>query len=561
MTDDVLLSVESLSVALPEGADRDFAVENLSLAVRRNEIVCLVGESGSGKSMAAHALLGLLPPNVTVASGAIRFKGNDITAADETTMRGLRGGAISMIFQEPLSALNPLARVGDQIAEAVLTHARPKPERSALDARVLELISAVGLPEPSTLTRSYPFQLSGGQRQRIMIAMAMANNPALLLADEPTTALDVTTQQQILTLIRELQVERGMGVLFITHDFGVVADIADRVVVMRNGRVVEQGTVDEVLRTPKDEYTKALIAAVPGTRPPATVRRMLGVEPLLSAKGVNKTFVTRQGLFHPARRVSALRDVALTLRARETVAVVGESGSGKSTLGRVIMRLIEPDAGTVDFDGVNFLGLRGFQLRAMRRKVQIVFQDPFAALDPRQKVGDAIARGPMAYGTSASEAMADARRLLARVGLKDSAAERYPHEFSGGQRQRICIARALALKPMVLVADEAVSALDVSVQSHILALLAELREEMNLAMIFITHDLRVAAEIADRIVVMQRGKIVEQGETQSVFRAPQHAYTRALLDAIPGRNMFAGPGGGAPAKVMTSLVDFSEGTR
>ncbi|MGY3622717.1 ABC transporter ATP-binding protein [Bradyrhizobium sp. USDA 10063] len=541
MTDEPLLAIENLSVALPKGGDRQFAVENVSLAVRRNEIVCLVGESGSGKSITAHAVLRLLPPGLEVATGAIRFKDMDLARADEGAMRALRGGPISMIFQEPLSALNPLTRVGQQIAEAINTHAGAKLSRSEVDARVIELIAAVGLPDPPALARSYPFQLSGGQRQRIMIAIAMANEPALLLADEPTTALDVTTQKQILGLVRRLQTERGMGVLFITHDFGVVADIADRVVVMRNGCVVEQGTVDEVLRAPKNDYTKALIAAVPGGRPAAMRSHALGSDPLLEARGLNKMFTSRQGAFKPMRRVSAVQDVALTLRPRETVAVVGESGSGKSTLARMIMRLIEPDTGTIDFDGVDFLKLKGVQLRAIRRKVQIVFQDPFAALDPRQKVGEAIARGPMTYGTPPIEAIAEAKRLLARVGLKESAYERYPHEFSGGQRQRICIARAIALKPLVLVADEAVSALDVSVQQHILELLAELREEMNLAMLFITHDLRVASEIADRIVVMRRGEIVEQGETQSVFGAPQHAYTRELLEAIPGRSLFGRP--------------------
>lgn len=556
MTDESLLAIENLSVRLPQGGDRQFAVENVSLAVRRNEIVCLVGESGSGKSITAHAILQLLPDGLKVSAGAIRFKDTNLATADETTMRALRGGPVSMIFQEPLSALNPLTRVGRQIAEAIVTHAGPGYSSAEVDERVIALIAAVGLPDPPVLARGFPFQLSGGQRQRIMIAIAMANEPQLLLADEPTTALDVTTQKQILGLIRQLQTERGMGVLFITHDFGVVADIADRVVVMRNGHVVEQGTVDDVLRNPQNDYTKALIAAVPGTRPAAKQNRTLGSGSLLNACGLSKDFVSRQGAFRPVRRVSAVRDVTLTLRPRETVAVVGESGSGKSTLARMVMRLIEPDAGTIDFDGGDFLTLKGAQLRAMRRKVQIVFQDPFAALDPRQQVGEAVARGPITYGMAPKEAVAEAKRLLARVGLMESAYERYPHEFSGGQRQRICIARAIALKPLLLVADEAVSALDVSVQLHILELLAELRDEMNLAMLFITHDLRVASEIADRIVVMRRGEIVEQGEPQAVFGAPQHPYTQELIEAIPGRSLF-----GRPHEAPSINVDFAQVAR
>ncbi|SDA12607.1 peptide/nickel transport system ATP-binding protein [Methylobacterium sp. UNC378MF] len=546
-----VLSITDLSVSLPAGADRAQAVSGVSLTVAANEIVCLVGESGSGKSMIAHTILGLLPPGVAVAGGAVTLCGRDVAAASEAELRAIRGRDAAMIFQEPLSALNPLKRAGEQIAEAIRVQA-PATPRAVVAARVGALIEAVGLPDPARIRDSFPFALSGGQRQRVMIAIAMANNPALLVADEPTTALDVTTQAQILALIRRLQGERRMGVLLITHDFGVVAEVADRVVVMRDGRVVEQGSAEAVLTAPRDPYTRALVAAVPhaGRRPARAAPAAR--PPLLEIETLSKTFTLRQGWFRPPRQVVAADALSLTLAPGETVAVVGESGSGKSTLGQMILRLAEPDSGRIIFDGQDLLALRGEALRAERRRIQIVFQDPFAALNPRQRVGDAIARGPMAYGAPKDRAMAEARALLDRVGLKAGAADRFPHEFSGGQRQRICIARALALKPRILVADEAVSALDVSVQARVLDLLAELRAEYNLAMLFITHDLRIAARIADRVAVMQRGRIVEAGPAETLFAAPAHAYTRGLIAAIPGRRLFGGLGEAPVPEALTA---------
>jgi peptide/nickel transport system ATP-binding protein len=548
MMDSPLLSIENLSVALPPGGDRRFAVEDLSLTVKPDEIVCLVGESGSGKSMTAHAVLGLLSPAVKIASGRILFRGTDLATLDQRALRRVRGGDIAMVFQEPLSALNPLHRVGRQITESLEIHGTGRLSRAEARARAEALLADVGLPDPPTLARSYPFQLSGGQRQRVMIAMALANDPALLLADEPTTALDVTTQRQVLDLIRRIQAERRMGVLFITHDFGVVADLADRVVVMREGRIVEQGGGRAVLRSPTHPYTRTLIEAVPGRRLAAAKSGPSSSSdgPLLVVDGLRKTFVTRQGLFRPPRRVDAVADVSFDVRAGETIAVVGESGSGKSTVGRILLRLADPDGGSIRFEGEEVGTLRGAALRRYRRKVQIVFQDPFASLNPRQTIGDAIARGPMAFGATRSEAEETARRLLGRVGLDPAAVRRFPHEFSGGQRQRIAIARALALEPRMLVADEAVSALDVSVQAQVLALLAELKREFGLTMLFITHDLRVAAEIADNVVVMRRGRIVERGTPATLFSAPADPYTRELIEAVPGRDLFAS-GASAPA--------------
>ncbi len=535
--EDTVLSVEGMSIALPEGGDRPYAVEDVSFTIGRNQVVCLVGESGSGKSMIAHAILSLLPKGVTVAGGAVKVGGRDVTRLTGRELRRLRGGDAAMIFQEPLSSLNPLKRVGRQIEETILVHQNPAPSAPEVAARVQELLTQVGLPNPPVLANSYPFELSGGQRQRVMIAMAMANRPALLVADEPTTALDVTTQRQILHLIDDLRRERGMGVLMITHDFGVVADIADHVVVMQHGRVVEQGPVEDILRNPQADYTRQLIDAVPQANVAGAQDRRQA-PPQLVVEGLRKTFLVKRGWLQPPRQVVAADGVSLTLHEGETLAVVGESGSGKSTLGRMIMRLTEPDGGAIRLNGQDLRQLKGEALRQARRGLQIIFQDPFASLDPRQKVGDAIARGPMAYGTPRAQAMDQARALLARVGLTKTAADRYPHEFSGGQRQRICIARALALSPKVLIADEAVSALDVSIQAQVLELLAELRREMQLAMIFITHDLRIAAEIADRVIVMQKGRIVEEGPTRALFENPREAYTRELLNAIPGRRFF-----------------------
>ncbi len=532
MTAPPAVSIKNLRIALPNGAERPFAVDGVSLDLSPGKIVCVVGESGSGKSMCAHALMGLLPDTVSVTSGEIKFEGRDLLKLDDDNWRDLRGRRLAMIFQEPMTALNPLMRIGDQMAEMFEAHGLLTPRERR--AKALSLAREVGLPDPERIVRAYPHQLSGGQRQRAMIAMALALEPAVLVADEPTTALDVTTQAQILKLIRNLQRNRNMAVMFITHDFGVVADIADQVVVLRHGKVVEEGPASSVFNNPQHDYTKALLAAVPSMHPP-TRAPLDGQARAVEVIGLDKTYVTSGGWFREDRRVDAARAVHFNILKGETLGLVGESGSGKSSVARLVMRLIEADRGTVRIGDTDLTQLSGSALRAERHRIQMIFQDPFASLNPRRKIGHIIADGPIAAGTDPKVAFDRARDLLKMVGLDAGALERYPHEFSGGQRQRIGIARALALEPEIIVADEAVSALDVSVQAQVLRLLEDLKVRLGLSMLFITHDLRVAAQICDRIAVMQRGSIVELKPTAQLFAAPEHPYTRELLAAVPGQ--------------------------
>ncbi|MBO1074169.1 ABC transporter ATP-binding protein [Roseomonas marmotae] len=527
-----LLSIEGLTVALPKGGDRPHALRDVSLVLEPNEILCVVGESGSGKSMTAGAVMGLLPEGVQAEAGRILFEGRDLLTIPEPEMRKLRGARIGMVFQEPMTALNPLRTIGSQIGEMFRVHTRLS--NAERNTRVLALLEQVRIPDPAAAARAFPHELSGGQRQRAMIAMALALEPKLLICDEPTTALDVTTQAQILELIRDLQRRTGTAVLFITHDFGVVADIADRVAVMRHGEVVEQGPAGDILNHPRHPYTRALVAAVPPLAPPPASILAEG-EPVLEIRHLSKTY-RKSGFLSRNRRVThAVRDVTLSLPRGGTLGIVGESGSGKSTLARCLVRLLDPEEGSIRIDGQDRLALSRADLRRDARRIQMVFQDPYASLNPRRKVGELVAQGPMIHGTPRAEAMARARELFELVGLDPAGLDRFPHEFSGGQRQRIGLARALAMRPEVLVADEPVSALDVSVQAQVLKLLAGLRQRLGLSMVFITHDLRVAAQLCDHIAVMRQGEVVEEGVTAEIFANPRHEYTRALFAAVPGK--------------------------
>jgi peptide/nickel transport system ATP-binding protein len=527
-----VLEVRNLSVALPIGADRVHAVEKVSFTVNPGEIVCLVGESGSGKSVIAFTVMGLLAKALKPVSGEILLEGENVLAASETRLRELRCTRMSMIFQEPMTALNPVMTCGLQIDEVLETHT--KLDAAQRKAKIIAILTRVKLPEPERVYASYPHQLSGGQRQRIMIAMALVLDPVLLIADEPTTALDVTTQAEILKLIAELQDGQGTGVLFITHDFGVVAEIAHRVAVLRWGELVEMGPTEQILSRPQQPYTKMLISSVPSIHPVHRGVRKDGITVLRTEK-LGKTY-SGNAFFQKARVVKAAVDVDLDIRRGETLGIVGESGSGKSTVARCIARLIDPTEGKVFLGDTEIATMSAGKLRPHRRRVQIVFQDPYRSMNPRITIGDSIIEGPMNFGLKRDEALARARKLMETVRLDPNSLDRYPHQFSGGQRQRICIARALAMEPELLIADEAVSALDVSVQKQVLELLDEIRQRLNLAVLFITHDLRVAAQICDYVAVMSKGRVVEYGSAEQVFGAPRDDYTKALFAAAPGRN-------------------------
>ncbi|MFT8674418.1 MAG: ABC transporter ATP-binding protein [Acetobacter sp.] len=526
MKDVPVLTVHNLSVALPAGSGRKYAVRNLNMSVTRGEIVCVVGESGSGKSVLSEAIMGALPPQLPVSAGQILFQGRNIVEMDEENLRAMRGNTIAMIFQEPMSALNPSICIGQQIIEVLSIH-RPEMTTEQKKARVLKLLNDVNLPDPEGIGARLPHELSGGQCQRVVIAMALALDPVLLIADEPTTALDATTQAQILNLICELRDHHNHAIIFITHDLGVVADIADRVVVMKSGQIIEQGGADDVLYNPREAYTRGLLDALPQGKVPEQMPPPAQHYPAISVRKLSKYY----------GHYKALDSISFDLQPGQSLVVVGESGSGKSTLARCLMRLIEPDDGQIVVDGLDFAQLGGMELRRSRRLVQMVFQDPYGALNPHRTVRQTLVRAGQLADLSRIEAQKQAVSLLEMVGLGQDALDRRANAFSGGQRQRIGIARALALRPRILIADESVAALDASMQQQVLKILARLRREQDMTIIFITHDLRVALEIADNVAVMRHGQIVEYGKATSVLTAPAHDYTRILLAARPGQKL------------------------
>jgi len=524
-----LLDVRDLSVAFHQPSGTTVAVDRISFEIKRGECVALVGESGSGKSVSALSILKLLPyPTASHPTGSIHFKGHELLNMSEREIRGIRGNDISIIFQEPMTSLNPLHTIESQIGEILQLHSGVR--GAIARARTLELLTQVGIPDPETRLASYPHQLSGGQRQRVMIAMALANEPDLLIADEPTTALDVTVQAQILTLLAEIRARLGMSLLFITHDLGIVRRIADVVCVMNGGKIVEQGPVEQVFTAPKHPYTRDLLAAEPKPDP-APPRP--GSPVVISTDGLKVWFPIKRGLLrNTVGHIKAVDGVSLSVRQGETLGVVGESGSGKTTLGLALLRLISSD-GPIVFLGKDIQGLRFKAMLPFRRDMQIVFQDPFGALSPRMSVGDIIAEGLTVHQHALSEAEREARviKALRDVGLDPATRFRYPHEFSGGQRQRISIARAVVLEPNFVVLDEPTSALDMLLQAQMVDLLRELQRKRDLTYMFISHDLRVVASLASHLIVMRHGKVVEEGAAAELFKNPKSEYTRALFAA------------------------------
>ena len=547
-----LVSINNLNIEAQTRSGTLKVVNDLSFTIKKGETLCVVGESGCGKSVTALSLMSLLPEGILkVSSGDILFNNTNLAQLSEAELEGIRGNEISMIFQEPMTSLNPLFTVGEQVSEVIRRHKNLNKEKAWASA--VELLDAVKIPNPDKRAFDYPFQLSGGQRQRVMIAIALACQPRLLIADEPTTALDVTIQAEILALINMLKQETGTAVMFITHDMAVVAQMADRVVVMYQGKKVEEGTVHEIFNNPQHEYTKALLAAVPKLGEMATKKypepmRLVGdkkSEALKPIIGTNELLLKVNNLVtrYPVKggvlrrtvaRVHAVEDVSFTLMKGKTLALVGESGCGKSTVGRSLIRLVEPTSGDVNLDGQNILSLNPKDMREVRRNIQMVFQDPFSSLNPQRPLFDQVAEPLRNYGTVKREVLQEKiSDLFDRVKLPRSFMQRYPHQLSGGQRQRIAIARALALNPKLIIADEAVSALDVSVQAQVLNLMMELQVDLGLSFLFISHDMAVVERVSHDVGVMYLGRLVEIGPRPSIFRNPQHPYTQDLLKAVP----------------------------
>ncbi|HET8885911.1 MAG TPA: ABC transporter ATP-binding protein [Salinimicrobium sp.] len=556
---ETLLKIENLTIAFPDGEKPRTVLNDIDFQLHKNEILGIVGESGSGKSLSTLAILGLLPKTAKIISGEIFFKNENLLGLPEEALQKIRGNEISMIFQEPMSSLNPSLKCGVQVQEILLQH--KKISKKDAKAEVISLFEKVKLPKPEEIFNVYPHQISGGQKQRVMIAMAIACKPKILIADEPTTALDVTVQKEILLLLKNLQQETGMSIIFISHDLKIVSEIANRVLVMYQGKIVEQGKVIEVFKNPKEQYTKALLHSSPATeerlmrlptikdflnktiqtRKETAEERLLKHQqiyeraPILRVENVSKTYISKPGIFKKSRVVKAVDDVSFAVYDGETLGLVGESGCGKSTLGNVILQLTPASSGQIFYKGKDLTKLSSSEIRNLRKDIQIIFQDPYSSLNPRISVGKAIMEPMIVHKLykNNKERKDKTIELLGRVGLLPEHFYRYPHEFSGGQRQRIGIARTIAVQPKLIICDESVSALDISVQAQVLNLLNELKENFGFTYIFISHDLAVVKYMSDQLLVMNQGKIEEKGDANKIYATPEKPYTKKLIDAIP----------------------------